>query len=222
MIIKIIKNILSIKFCLYCYKLIFQGFLCINCWKQLKFWNNQLCGICGHYRINDCYTCKLNVKIIFIYNNILMDLILKFKYGNKFFISEFFINHLIGLYNIKPVNNLVILYIPHYFSKQITTSFNSSLLLAYEFQKKFGGTIIHNFLKKTSKIRQKDTKNFKERINTHNRFTINNANKNLIKNKDVILIDDILTTGSTITTCGFLIEIAKPLSLQIFTIGKVY
>jgi ComF family protein len=220
LIIKIIKKLLSIKFCIYCYKTIINGHLCVNCWQHIRFWNNELCGICGNYRINDCYSCEIDIKIIFIYNNLLKDLILKFKYGNKFFIGGFFVNYLRSIY--KPKDNLVILYIPHYFPKQITTSFNSSLLLAYEFQKEFGGEIIHNFLTKTSKIRQKDTKNFKERINTHNRFSIIEANKYLIKNKHVVLIDDVVATGSTITTCSLLIKNANPLSLQVFAIGKTY
>lgn len=221
MLIKIIKNLLSTKFCLYCYKIIFNGCLCINCWKELKFWDNQRCGICGNYRINDCYECKINVKIIFVYNYILKDLIMKFKYGNKLFIGEFFIYYLRSLY-VSYEKDLIILYIPHYFSKQVTTSLNSSLILAYEFQRQFGGTIIHNFLKKTSKIRQKDTKNLNERTNTHNRFAIDDNKKNLIKNKNIILIDDILTTGSTVTICSLLIKMATPASLQVFAIGKIY
>lgn len=218
MLIKIIKNITSIKFCLYCYKINLYGNLCINCWLKLKFWNNELCGICNRFSINECYECNLTVKVIFIYNEIIKDLILKFKYNNKFFIGKIFINYLINLY--VPKNDLVILYIPHYFTKQLTTSFNSSLLLAYEFQKQFGGVLFHNILKKITKLRQKNTKNFKERTNTHNRFII--QNKHLIKNKNIVLIDDILTTGSTINTCGLLIKTANPLSLQIFSLAKIY
>ena len=38
-------------------KLTFNGLLCIGCWQQLKFWDNQLCGICGSRIINNCIQC---------------------------------------------------------------------------------------------------------------------------------------------------------------------
>jgi competence protein ComFC len=211
----------NFNICFNCYQVIIGKGLCVKCWKQLKFTPYNSCGICGLNGKVTCYNCNLDSRNIFSYNSILSNLILQFKYGKKHYLSDFFVKFMGSLYI--PYKNLVILYIPHFFGKQITTSVNSSLLLAYAFKSKFGGTIAHNILKKINKRRQKDACNYKERAeNSLESYKINMQYINLVKNKNIILIDDIITTGSTITTCGNLIKKCYPNSLQILTVGKVF
>jgi predicted amidophosphoribosyltransferase len=208
--------------CIHCYEIILDNYLCIACWKQLKFLNHNRCGVCNVLvGSNICIGCNLNIKSIFVYNAIISNLILKLKYGKKYYISKFFIQ-LLGLFYNNKNNNLIIMYIPHYGYKQLKTSINTSLLLAYEFQNQYGGRIIHNILQKQNQLRQRDTKNYKERIdNGFKGYTINPDKKDLLKNKDILLIDDILTTGGTIISCGNLIKGCLPRRLDIFTISKV-
>lgn len=222
-----IKCIYHISFCVYCNTYIYGSILCYQCWSQLKFWNNIQCSICGEKIIDDCYNCNINVKTLLIYNDILKYLILKFKYANKLFLGEFFIK----LFNIQKYlnksNTYIILYIPHYWNKQITTTINSSMFLAYQLYNQLEKDnikckILHNILIKNSSIRQKDSISYKDRFNISDKYSINSNKMYLIKNQHIILIDDILTTGSTILTCNKLIKSAMPQSLQIFTIGKVF
>ena len=220
-IIAIMTYIISSSICFYCYKIIIGGSLCEDCWGKLVFVPSDLCGICGRKVIGDCYYCQLNSRSLFLYNFLLSQLILQFKYGKKYYIGQFFIKLMGNIY--KKKDEILIMYIPHYGYKQITTSINSSLLLAYEFQKEFGGRVIHNVLIKQSKLRQKHTRNYKERLdNSFKSYTINKIlGEKMLKNQNVLLIDDIVTTGSTLLTCGNLIKSCCPKSLQIITVGKV-
>lgn len=211
--------ITNFKLCFQCYKVILGGYLCNKCWNKLEFLEHNRCGICGLKSKTNCVNCNLYVRSLLLYKNIDL-LILQLKYNKKYYLCEFFIRLMVNIYIKKE--NFLILYVPHFYGKQITTSINSSLLLAYEFKKQFGGVIIHNILKKINKKRQKDAKNYKDRMNnSFENYVINNELALQLKDRDVILIDDIVTTGSTITTCGGLIQKYSPKSLQILTIGKV-
>lgn len=207
--------------CLYCYQIIVGDSLCANCWLKLKFIPSDKCGVCGSLLKNSCVNCNFYIRSAFLYNDILSFLMLQFKYGKKYYLGSFFINNMRYIYQEKP--NLLIIYIPHFAYKQITTSINSSLLLAHEFQNRFGGTIMHNLLLKTSKVRQKDAKNYKERMdNSLENYTLNRElGLKLLKNRHLVLIDDVITTGSTVMRCGYLLQSCEPASLQILSVSKV-
>jgi competence protein ComFC len=215
---------LNFSMCLYCNNKMLGNYLCNECWKKLEFWNNNLCPICGENIMIECYNCNINIKTLLIYNSILKFLMIKFKYGNKFFIGEFFVNLILININIfEEEKNYIILYIPHYWSKQFTTSINSSMFLAYELKKKLHTSIIyHNILIKNNPLRQKDSKNHTERHNINEKYSINLNKIHLLTNQNVILIDDITTTGATILTANKLIRKAYPKSLIVLTVGKVF
>lgn len=217
---------IDFNFCICCFKLIYGNFLCISCWSLLKFLPINKCCICNIYIKSTCFNCGLNIFGIFNYNETFSKLVMKFKYGNKFFLGKFFTNYLVNLYQTVnkdlDVKNTTIIYIPHYFGKQISISINSSLYLAYEFQKIFGGKIYKNILFKNNKKRQKNTKNFQERQNNaFFNYSINSNSKKKIYQKNCILIDDVITTGATVINCGYLISQYKPKNLYILCLGKV-
>jgi competence protein ComFC len=224
-LINTFKYIKKFSFCLYCNMYIFGSYLCHECWQKMEFWNNNLCAICGERVLKECYNCNFNIKTIFVYNSILKFLILKFKYGNKFFIGEFFINLLLMniIININNKNLYIILYVPHYWHKQITSSINSSMFLAYELHKKIPNSkIYHDIFIKNSPLRQKDSKNYKDRFNITNKYSVNLDKIHLLTNQNVILIDDILTTGTTILTISKFIKKSYPNSLLVLTVGKIF
>lgn len=72
-------------------------------------------------------------------------------------------------------------------------------------------------LEKTNKVKQADLSK-EERKNIHRYMKVNNVNE--IKDKKVLLVDDIFTTGSTIKACLKLIREGKPKSIKILVIAK--
>lgn len=217
----IIKTlIIPYRFCWGCEKIQIGTGLCSTCWGDLYFIGQNSCIFCnnnfqfGHI---GCIDCGYKSMAVAHYKGIMCKIILQLKYGRRFYLGDFLINLISGMaYN----KEYCILYIPHYKLKQIKISVNSSLLLAHCFQKKFGGKIIHNILYKTSKQRQKDSKNYKERWE-NGLFNYAIQNGHLLQNKSVVLIDDVMTTGSTLNTCARLISRHSPMNLFIITICKV-
>ena len=80
-------------------------------------------------------------------------------------------------------------------------------------------TVETNCLVKTKNIKPQSTKTAKERqIDIKNVFTIQNVDK--IKNKKLLLLDDIYTTGATVTECIKELQKANVKKIGIMTLAK--
>ena len=120
----------------------------------------------------------------------------KYKYIKelKIPLSKFLIA---SLENIEKPIDYIIIPIPLHKKRQRQRGFNQSELLAQEISKHFN-IPIYNVLKRNintqAQANIKDTEKRKENIK--DAFEI--QNKELIKNKNIILIDDVATTGATL------------------------
>jgi ComF family protein len=180
-----------------------KKFSCPNCKK-----NNNL----GEY----CKSCQTNHKLDGLWissdyhNKILTIIIKKFKYSfnqelalvlSDLVISFIKENKIIKKSNIfKNLNNLIIIPVPLHKNKKRFRGFNQSELLAEIIAKKIGSP-----LNTTKLTRHKDTKpqaklNRKQRlINVDNAFKWTGQT---LKNKNIILIDDVTSTGATLNNCA--------------------
>lgn len=99
----------------------------------------------------------------------------------------------------------IISYVPLHPLKERLRGFNQSQLLAENFSKKIAPgmsiPVLPVLKRKKLSISQKKLKTQAERLkNIHESFAINQEVE--IKNKTILLIDDLVTTGSTIIECA--------------------
>lgn len=110
--------------------------------------------------------------------------------------------------NISTLEDIVLIPVPLHKKREIERGFNQSLLLCLTISEKLRLPYLENEV-----IRDKDTEYMhslskKDRLkNVKDAFKINNPTK--LKNKTVIIIDDILTTGATISQIGKLLKTNK-------------
>ena len=76
---------------------------------------------------------------------------------------------------------------------------------------------ILNIVKKTQNIKQAKLKK-KEREKNKNRFKIEHLE--LLKNKKVLVVDDVYTTGSSMKTVIELVKKGKPKNIQVLVMAK--
>lgn len=211
---KIIKNIkkllLDILFpisCLSCGKE--SDWLCFKCFKKLKFQEKN---------IKEFNLVIDNLDDLFIagdYDDLLLaNLIKKFKYekliGLAKVLSEFLIIYFNGQKQLlffsnkklaKDLDEAKIIYIPISKSRKKERGFNQTELLAELFSKNFD-LKIYSALKCQKNRHRKHQAKLKEKerlLNIKNNFKVINSKKNLdLKNANVILIDDVITTGATL------------------------
>lgn len=185
------------------------GSFCFDCWKDLIFIKNPYCEICGlpfSYIENDdliCDTCHSfapfydQARCIFVYNDIIKTPILRLKHGDQTQISKSFA-HLLSQ-NFKHKNECIdlIIPIPLHWKRLFKRQYNQAALIAQHFGKFINKPVNFScFMRlKNTKSQGKQTKNARF-DNLKDAFEVKNPS--IIANKTILLIDDVMTTGSTL------------------------
>lgn len=201
------------------------------------------CGICG--KLDGDFLCKKCYKIleseaefgiekytdedkifdqhlyIFKYEGIIRKIILKYKFQDKAYLYKTFVNFLLKdekfFQILKSYDTIVP--VPISKKREKERGYNQSLLLAKEIANNTGLNLINNCLYKTKNIMEQSKLNKEKRIqNIKGAYELKNRQK--LEHKKVILLDDIYTTGSTVSECCRILRKAKLRRLGVFTIAK--
>ncbi len=193
-----------------------ENILCAPCHEQLRRLTAPLCAKCGRPIDSGerCYACrKLKTKSkcsfirsAFIFNETMRSVIHAYKYDNKPYLSK-----ILGLWmrealKTKPefTDFHFLLAVPLAKKKLAQRGFNQSELLAEIMAENKDFKIIKNAIARIKNTKVQATFNKEERkTNIAGAFGI--LKPELIKGKNIILIDDVATTGSTLE------ELAKTL-----------
>jgi len=207
-ILNFIKDIIAPKRCYSCNKE--WHFLCNFCDSKLHKLN-PYCYICkketSNFEIHK--SCKKNIffdKII-VYNHYKEIIINKLIKDSKFFnkkdiledLSLYLSNKLLENENIFNKDNYLILPVPMNFFRRIKKWYNQSEILASEISRIIWINYNKNILIKIKNTKQQSLLSKKEREN--NLLNVFKINRKYIKNlefKKVILVDDVISTWSTI------------------------
>lgn len=231
-----ILNILYPNHCISCKNIINSDkTFCINCWKKLQFINKPCCSICSEpFKFNifdeDELLCGNCIKkkpyfdkaiSCFIYNKTISRTILQFKFFKKTFLSKVLVKFL--LISTKDVINEVdyLIPVPIDIKRLRWRGYNQSLLLTKELSKKTNKPIIEDLLiKHKYTIPQARLKNKDRKKNLKNVFSFNEKYFDLIQNKNIAILDDVMTTGTTVNECAKILKQQGVNKVFVFTIAK--
>lgn len=203
-----------------------------------------MCGICGKPDLNAlCPKCKIKLKsqevfkiddysdeismnfdehlYVFMYNGIIRSAILNYKFYDKAYLYKTFVNFL--LKNKKFVAKIksydIIVPVPLSAKRKKTRGYNQSKLIAKEISKRAGLKLNQSSLKKVQNIVAQSKLNREEREkNIQGAYIL--KNKKDLQGKNVLIVDDIYTTGSTVNECSKIISDAIPNKIGVLTIAK--
>ena len=112
----------------------------------------------------------------------------------------------------------IILYVPMFKKHKLIRGYNQSELIARKISDTLGITLEKNNLAKVINTKKQSTLTKSEREkNVKNAFKLKNPEK--IKDKKIILFDDIYTTGSTVNECSKILKKAGAAEIVILTIA---
>lgn len=203
----------------------------------------QVCSVCGKLNKEGlCVKCKNMLEklaifqitkenlqenyvqeliSIFPYEGIVRQLLLAYKFNEKSYMYVCFVNFI--LKNKKIFEKLqsydTIIPVPISKKRMKERGYNQSLLIAKKLSKTLNIELQENCLIKTKNIIEQSKLNREQRKqNIQNVYEL--KKEQILKNKKILLIDDIYTTGNTVNECCKMLQKAIPKKIDVFTIAK--
>lgn len=234
----IIKLIFPPK-CPLCEKIVEEDeTLCKDCWEKIKFIKEPFCDKCSsplEYKASKKVICAhciqtkpLYVKLrsAVVYNSFVSKIIFKFKFYDKIHLKKIMAKLMVEASKDIMDDIDILIPIPLHKKRLIFRKYNQSLLLAEEIAKLTNKQVIYNFIYKNKhtvpqvKLKQKD------RIeNIKGKFSINKEYLDKIKeykNLNFAIIDDVVTTGSTIKECIKVLNKAGIKNVYVISFAKTF
>ncbi len=235
---KFFKKILEIIFpshCLYCEKIISaEGLFCSDCWQKLQFITEPKCKICAHpfdFKVSDDLTCASCLSdppaydktiTVFRYNEIIKKIISQFKYRDTTYIAKKLAKFLFHRSRAELTNIDLIVAVPLHKKRLRQRKFNQASLLCRAMLQHTPTTKFYpDFLLRIKNTAAQVTLRKKQRKkNLKSAFALNPKYFQTVKNKRILLIDDVITTGATLENCAKVLKKAGAKKVTALTIAK--
>lgn len=222
-IIKIKNAILDALFpnditCIFCGRDIPSGCICDKCDREEIYNNKNRCQICdtpikeGNIICSHCKDKKYarhfqNLYCPFLYDGNVRKSILQFKSDGAKYLAPAFAKYIAERLELDQVEFDIIVPVPSHKDTVKRRGYNPALILAEELSK-LTNKPYEDIFYKTRKTQNQKLLDYSQRQdNLENSIVL--LNKSAITNKNVLIIDDIITTGATIEACAKLLLNAK-------------
>ncbi|PCJ97564.1 MAG: amidophosphoribosyltransferase [Zetaproteobacteria bacterium] len=211
-----------------------QGMISQEAWSRLMFITDPLCAHCGAplaFEVEEntcCILCLENpplytsARAALGYNDASRDLVLGFKHGDKTHIVQSFIPWLkqVGREMLEHADYLVP--VPLHSLRLVVRRYNQAALIAGALSKSVDVTHLPMALKRVRATPSQGHLKSDERAkNVHAAFDVPFKYRALLKDKTVVLVDDVLTTGATVNECAKILYSYGVKQVHVLTLARV-
>lgn len=231
-----IIDLLYPLYCLVCFKKIGSKEvfpLCSECFQKIPWNIPPFCNKCGRNlpvelpSENICLACKKERHYfdrawsVALYEGVIRDCLHKFKYGQKLGLINFFekilSNFIEKFIAIEKFDYLIP--VPLHPTKLRERGFNQAFLLAQPLAKKFQKKLLPRVLyRKKFTLPQSELTASQRKRNIREAFLLRNQPE--ISKKNILIIDDIFTTGSTVDECAKLLKRNGAGVVEVLTVAR--
>lgn len=212
-----LKSVTALFFpdgCVVCGKATDDAAMCAGCREKIGYIREPICPRCGRpfasgkgvsHICLDCVNGEnkfIMSRAVFEYNEAIAKLIQRFKFGDRVSLVSFFADELEKLYGIQYRGAGVDALVPVPLSRQRLRrrSYNQSLLLANALAERLSLPVYPHVLEKVIETPPQSKLSAEmRRENVKHAYNVSDGKP--LKGKKVLLIDDVVTTGSTINAC---------------------
>ncbi len=217
------------KICLSCDERLLDNeqFLCLNCINSLDFLK-VICPICGSPKTEDkCKVCQTNeflfdkARSVFMFNTVVQNLIHEFKYNEMTMIAKF-LGKLSQEYieKFQPFDHIdYVVPVPLHKVKKRYRGFNQSEYITRQIARNMNWKHLPNLIKR-KRFTETQTKLNKEQRRENVSFAFKINSKYNIKGKNILLVDDVFTTGATVNSIAAALKEKQVNKVYIFTIAR--
>lgn len=212
------------KFIIYWYNFFFQTCFLCNQILPIGHKDYKYCSICSYF-LNyvpkeGFFLNQFEAYCVFFYNSYVRQPILLLKHGNNIFMAKRIAQIIFTEYENVLLNCDYIVVVPVNWKKKLLKGFNHAELIGISLGKLSKKKCLGNVLQKTKNITQQGKSNDIRAEQTKDLFQINNKEIRNIRNKKIILFDDMITTGNTILRAAELLSHYCDVTILSFTISK--
>lgn len=186
--------------------------LCPDCFSKIQFIGSNICPVCGHPHVlsENKGVCALcldkhpffdKTQSAFYYDDFSKGLILPFKHMDRTDMCVFLCRLLERVGNKLIEESDLIIPVPLHYRRLLSRKYNQSALLACLLAKRYKKRYAPLALKRVKNTPSQGHKTATQREeNVKNAFLASSSEE--LKNKTVLLIDDVFTTGATLNACA--------------------
>lgn len=180
--------------------------LCDECLKILPRSASHVCEKCGESLdslANYCLSCKDHVERYFklaraplLYDGMVIKLIHDLKYHNRQYVGEYLSRMLVDEYVKHNFDVDIVVPVPLNPNREKARGYNQAFLISVSFEKELKLPIdTTNFIRTIDTPTQTQLTKDERKRNLEKAFKV--VDKSIYKNKKILLIDDVYTTGAT-------------------------
>lgn len=190
------------------------SFLCSCCSLKIKINDTAFCPVCSRRLPENKKTCHQESSFILaaagFYGDETLDTLIALLKYRKIKTAALPLGEILTRYLIRnlklEIRNWVLIPVPLHWRKEKERGFNQAGLIADCLSKNIGLPVIKNALKRTkntaSQVELKDKE--KREFNVQNCFVV--LKPELLSGKNIILLDDVFTTGATMREAAAIIK----------------
>ena len=201
---------------------------CPECWKGVEFLGNSGCVTCGlplsGTEQATCAVCLARppriarTRAAVAYDELVRGLAIRLKYGRKIAIARTMARYMAPL--VSDAGDRLLVPVPLHRTRLWSRGFNQSALVARELSRRLGiasEPLALRRIRRTPPLRGMSP--VQRRKTVAGAFRI--RNKAAVTGKTVILVDDVLTTGSTAESCARVLKRAGAARVELVSWARV-
>lgn len=211
--------------------------LCPVCINDINFITDPKCEYCGYpfeFKTDNKFSVKLSIcakclnnkpkfdKALSVvhYNDASKKIILPFKHADKTNYAKIMGNMMANTIAPFVAKMDFIIPVPIHLKRMIKRKYNQSALLASHISKRLDIPVLYNVLVRSHFKYSQGKLSFDDRkANVLNAFDIKNPYK--IKGKNILLVDDVMTTGATLNECARILKNFDARRVYVITFARV-
>ena len=237
LVMTIVKRSLNLLFppqCLCCRALVpTHGTLCLECWQKVQFITEPMCACCGlplEFAVDAFTLCGeclrehppfSRARAAFRYDEHSRALILKLKFHDETNLAPTLGRWLKQAGSELLEGSDIIIPVPLHYRRLVRRRYNQAALLAWHLSKLSGlAMCVDGLVRTRPTLPQSGLTRAQRKDNVKSAFAIHPKHGDKIKGKSVLLVDDVMTTGSTLHACTLALQKAGAASVNVLTLAR--
>lgn len=210
-----------------------EGNFCAECFAKLRLIESPCCAVCGtpfsFPTATDtvCPTCLAtppeydSARAALVYDAISAPLVSALKFNDQWANLDRYITLMLRAGGALMEDVDVIAPVPLHWRRLLRRKFNQSALLAFGVSKRLGIPCDPQLLQRTRYTKPQMRMKREERLkNVTRAFAVTEGKEEMLRNKTVLLMDDVVTTGATVNACAKALIRAGAKQVRVLSLAK--